>query len=102
MDEDEGLQKTKSIVNVFEFEEDINVMNQRNTFANLKMESPSIVGKPQLPLSWTQCCGTSSKKKKSPEMPKASTDFKRWGTTPAMDSIEATIGQIVKTLFHTL
>lgn len=68
---------TTSVVDVSDSEDDTNFRNQTQTFANMKIESPSVVGKPQLPSSWTQPRDGATKKNKTIDMVVSKSDFKR-------------------------
>lgn len=72
-------ERLKSVVNVSDSDEDDKVEEQSLLFANLKMESPSMVGKPQLPNFWIHTGAGSSKKNKAPldEKSICRSEFKR-------------------------
>lgn len=81
--------KYKSAVEVFNVsdnEDSINVVNQAEIFAKLKMESPSVVVKPQLPSSWTQPGEYSSKKKKYYNLVGQSSDVRNTFASPVIVS----------------
>lgn len=76
--------RIKSVVDVSDSEEDTTFLNQTSSFANLKMESPSVVGKSQVPSIWTQPREGSSKKNKTCQTPMSQSSFKNKGASPVI------------------